>query len=206
MEVEYNFFVLKGTVSSIKCTWITLSVSSHLLLMAIKRVLKILDKHHLRQYQQHQRSSLYIGFIEIDRRQFIFHFEARFCAKFIFCRWRHLGQEALGCSDTWDDCDVEGDGYYDCYKDLLFIMLIIYCIPSTVALSGQVITTAVVAMLACGVLAPDMSISWPWMSETQPLFHIEVVTRITKVIYVDHNDNDPYEHHHNLEKQPQMPV
>ena len=49
--------------------------------MAIKRALKILDKHHLRQYQQHQRSSLYIGFIEIDRRQFIFHFEATFCAK-----------------------------------------------------------------------------------------------------------------------------
>ena len=59
----------------------------------------------------------YIGLIGIDWRQFIFHFEARFCVMFISCRWTHLGQEALGCSDTCDGWDVDGDAYYDVYND-----------------------------------------------------------------------------------------
>ena len=66
-------------------------------------------------------------------------------------------------------------------SDRTCCLYIVHCIPSTVALSSQVIATAVVAVLACGVLAPEDN-------ETQTL------------IFKSH------QHHHNLEKHPQMPV
>ena len=53
-------------------------------------------------------------------------------------------------------------------------MLFVYCIlyiPSTVAFSSQVITTAVVTVLACGVLAPEVI-------ETQTFFSLSLISII----------------------------
>ena len=67
-------------------------------------------------------------------------------------------------------------------SDRTCCLYIVHCIPSTVALSSQVIATAVVTVLASGVLAPEVV-------ETQTFFALK-----------------SHQHLYNLEKHPQMPV